>query len=156
MKTTILALAALTVSVPAVAQDFSGPRIGANVGLADDDFLGTETVTWGVEAGYDWNLSGTIVGAQIEYQDDFDNELGRELALTGRVGLPMTQRSMVYVSAGYSNLDYDIVDLDGLRIGAGLEVATQSGAFFKFEQRYGNYDYDIDMWQTLAGVGYRF
>ncbi len=156
MKKLILALAALTASMPAVAQDFAGPRVGVNLGVADDDFLGTETVTWGVEAGYDWNLSGTIVGAQVEYQDDFDDELGRELAVTGRVGMPIGQRSIVFVSTGYSNLDLDVTELDGVRFGAGLEVSTGSGALFKFEQRYNNYERDLELWQTLVGVGYRF
>ncbi len=156
MKKLTLALIALTAAVPAAAQDFAGPRVGVNLGVADDDFLGTETVTWGVEAGYDWNLNGTIVGAQIEYQDDFDDEMGRELAATARVGMPVGQRSLVYVSAGYSNLDFGPQDIDGVRIGGGLEISTTSGALFKLEQRYGNYSYGVEMWQTLVGVGYRF
>ena len=156
MKKLTLALIALTVSVPAAAQDFAGPRVGVNLGVADDDFLGTEALTWGVEAGYDLSLSGAIVGAQIEYKDDFDDELGREIAVTGRAGLPMSANSLVFVSTGYTNLDAGPVELDGLRLGAGLEFATGSNVLFKFEQRYNNYEYDFETWQTLVGVGYRF
>ena len=156
MKKTTLALIALAISAPAAAQDFTGPRVGVNLGVADDDFLGTDTVTWGIEGGYDLAVGGAIIGAQIEYKDDFGDELGREIAVTGRAGLPMTTSSMVFVSTGYTNLSAGPLDLDGVRLGGGLEFNTDSNLLFKFEQRYNNYEYDVETWQTLVGVGYRF
>ena len=69
-----LALAATAfVAAPAMAQDtatFTGPRIGANVGFADDNIFGTEAFTYGVELGYDFDAGGAVVGVTAEVQDN--------------------------------------------------------------------------------------
>lgn len=156
MKKISLALIALAVAVPASASDFTGPRLGANLGLVDDDIFGAETLTWGVEAGYDVNVKGAIVGASVEFQDDFGSELGRELSASVRVGAPVAQNTLVYVSAGYTNLDVYETKLDGVRFGLGAEVNVLDNAFVKFEQRYANYEYGVEGYQSLVGVGFRF
>ena len=66
MKKIVLAsLAALTFATPSFAAGFSGPRVGATIGLADDDFLGTEVFTYGLNAGYDVDLGTAVVGGSV-------------------------------------------------------------------------------------------
>ena len=157
-KIVFAALASLAFASPALAADFSGPRIGATVGIADDDFGGTDATTFGLEAGYDWDLGkGVVAGIQAEYQNEFDGDLGHELAATARVGGKAGENVLVYVAAGYSAFDVGPFNLDGIRAGLGAEIALgASGANLKIEQRYGNYEAGAELFQTVVGIGYRF
>jgi outer membrane immunogenic protein len=160
----IVALAATAlVATPALAQDaataapasFTGGHVGANLGVADDNLFGTEIVTYGIEAGYDFDLGRAIAGVSVEAQDSKDT--GRDLAITGRVGAEVSSNAMIYALAGYSNLEVvDDFNLDGVRFGVGVEVAPASNLYVKLEQRYTNYELDVKAWQTLVGVGARF
>lgn len=159
MKTYILAaVASLAFATPAFAADFAGPRVGATLGVAGDDIFDTDAVTFGVEAGYDWQVgTGAVVGLQAEYQNDFDNDFGRELAATARVGGIVGDRALVYVAGGYSNIDVGPFSVDGVRAGLGVEFNIgDSGANLKVEQRYGNYELGAELFQTVVGVGFRF
>ena len=161
MKTIIpLALAAATLfAAPAYAQtsaaNFAGPRVGAVVGVADDDFAGTDTFTYGANVGYDYDLGNAIVGITGEYQDSDDT--GRELAIVARAGAPVGSNALLYGLAGYSNLGSGTgYHLDGVRVGAGVEVAVSPKVFVNLEQRYSNYEAGVDGFQTVAGLGFRF
>lgn len=154
------AAAAITVAVPAVAQDaatstFTGPRVGVSAGFADEDLLGTEAFTYGADVGYDVDLGGAVVGATAEIQDSKDT--GRDLSLVGRVGAKASPNVLVYGLAGYSNLKVaDNFKLDGMRFGAGVEVAAAPNVSVKVEQRYTDYELGAEAWQSLVGVGFRF
>ena len=156
----IVALAATTFAAsPAMAQDatgasFSGPRVGVNVGFADDNIFGTESFTYGAEVGYDFDAGGAVFGITGEIQDSDD--ITRELALTGRVGAKVGSNALIYATGGYSNMRVIGVNVDGFRIGGGVELGIGSKGFVKFEQRYGNYEYGIDLYQSLIGGGIRF
>ena len=158
MKKIVLAAAAsLVFATPAFAADFAGPRIGATVGIAGDDVFDTDGETFGLEAGYDWDLGQAIAGVQVEYQDDFDNDLGHELAATARVGAKVGTSAIIYVTGGYSRFDAGSFNLDGARVGLGTEIALgTSGANLKIEQRYANYELGAELFQTVVGVGFRF
>lgn len=160
----VAAAAAFVAAAPAAAQEattgttFTGPRAGVNVGFADEDVLGTEAFTYGVEVGYDLEVEGAVVGISAELQDSKDT--GRDIAIVGRLGAKASPNILVYGLAGYTNLK--IVDgfkLDGFRVGLGAEVAVTENVFGKVEQRYSNYprlDGDFDGFQTVVGVGFRF
>ncbi|WP_205478330.1 outer membrane beta-barrel protein [Sphingomonas arenae] len=159
----VAAAAALVAATPAAAQDttaetgttFTGPRVGVNLGFADDDVFGTETFTYGVEAGYDADLGGAVVGGSVELQDSKDTD--REIALTARVGAKPSPNFLVYGLAGYTNLKvFDGLKLDGYRVGAGIEFGFNRNGFAKVEQRYSNYELGVDGFQTVVGVGVRF
>lgn len=156
----IVALAATALSAtPALAQDaaaadFTGPRVGVNVGFADDDLFGTEAFTYGAEVGYDYDAGGAVIGITAEIQDSDD--ISRELALTGRVGAKVGSNALVYATAGYSNVRAYGVNFDGFRLGGGVELGIGSKGFVKFEQRYGNYEYGVELYQSLIGAGLRF
>lgn len=157
--TVALAATALFAS-PAMAQDaaattsFSGPRIGANIGIADDHMFGTESFTYGAEVGYDFDLGGAVLGLTGEIQDS--DEISRELALTARAGAKVGGNALLYLTGGYSNVRAYGVNVDGFRIGGGAELGIGSKGFVKLEQRYGNYEYGLELHQTLIGAGLRF
>ncbi|WP_260483562.1 porin family protein [Sphingomicrobium flavum] len=160
MKTILsaAALATALIATPAAAQEanpFEGARIGANIGFADDDLFGTNEFTYGVEVGYDFAGNDKLVlGVTGEFQksDDID----RELALGGRIGARVGNNGLIYGTASYSNLEVLDIKLDGVRFGIGGEIALGDNAFAKIEQRYGNYELDVDLWQTVIGAGFRF
>ena len=155
----IVALAATAfVATPAMAQDaaptFTGARVGVNVGFADDNIFGTESFTYGADVGYDFAAGGAILGVTAEIEDSKD--LTRALALTARAGARVGSNGLLYVAGGYSNLRAYGVSVDGFRLAAGGELALGSKAYVKLEQRYGNYEYGIDLHQTVIGAGIRF
>ena len=154
-----LALAATAfVATPAMAQDaaptFTGARVGVNIGFADDNIFGTEAFTYGADVGYDFAAGGAILGVTAEIEDSKD--IKRELALTARAGARVGTNGLLYVAGGYSNIRVFGVNVDGFRLAAGGELAIGSKAYVKLEQRYGNYQYGLDLYQTMIGAGLRF
>ena len=153
----IAAVSLVAFTAPAAAAEFSGPRVGANVGFIDDDIFGTETFTYGANAGFDWDLGTTVVGLTGEYQDSEDT--GRDLSASVRFGVKAGSNALVYGTAGYTNLGVGSgtgVHLDGVRVGAGLEFAVGKNAYLNVEQRYANYELGVDGFQTVVGAGFRF
>jgi outer membrane immunogenic protein len=161
MKNIVLAsLAALAFATPAAAADFSGPRVGAVIGLADDDFAGSEAFTYGVNAGYDFDLGSTVAGITVEYQDTSEDGLRRDLSAVGRYGFKAGDAALVYGLAGYTNLGVEALgfetELDGVRVGGGVEYALTDQVYANVEYRYSNYEADLDTHQFAAGLGFRF
>ncbi|HWK35066.1 outer membrane protein, partial [Sphingomonas sp.] len=82
--------------------------------------------------------------------------------------------ALVYAKAGYTNARiearYDVgttsirdhANLDGYRLGAGIEYKLSPNVYVKGEYRYSNYsdlkgyDVDVDRNQLVGGVGIRF
>lgn len=110
---------------------------------------------------------------------------GRDLYAGARVGYKVAPATLLYVKGGYTNQRLDLVagngsgtetgnhfNLDGYRVGAGLEQSLGSKAYAKIEYRYSNYgdarleyasggntnnfSVDTDRHQVVAGVGIRF
>ena len=161
MKKFVLAsVAALVLATPSYAAEFSGARIGATAGFVDEDFAGTNTFTYGVNAGYDFDLGKTVAGATVEWQGSDEDALSRDLAVTGRFGVKAGDKALVYALAGYTNLGVDTpgdnVHLDGARVGAGVELAFSPRFYGQVEYRYSNYELDVDGHQMLVGLGVRF
>ncbi|TIX50366.1 outer membrane protein [Alteraurantiacibacter aquimixticola] len=204
------------VAAPAAAQEsspFTGPRIEGIVGYdivrpgstvdidnADDVDQSIEDVTYGVGAGYDFDLGGAVVGVEAEYMKSeastsYDTtaftgfgvsnvDAGRDLYLGVRAGVLATPSTLVYAKGGYTNASMDVLasdnvtdietdaNLDGWRVGAGVEQAIGENFFIKGEYRYSNYeegefeapsglesdrfDVDLDRHQVVVGVGARF
>jgi outer membrane immunogenic protein len=159
-KVTFAALVALAVSTPAVAQEaspFAGPRVGFELGLADDEFLGSSETSWGVNAGYDADVGGAVIGGTIAYTDVFGDDYDfRELAIGGRVGTRVLTNGLFYGSVAYSDLDVAGLSVDGAKFGVGAEFLMTDNVFVNLETRYGTYDYDVELYQTVVGVGVRF
>lgn len=186
-------IAGTAIAAPAMAQDaaptFTGPRVEALVGYEslDADGGSEEGLSYGIAAGYDFNLGGVVAGVEIEYGDSdvggcadgvliATDELcvggKRDLYAGARVGAVVGSNMLLYAKAGYTNaqfgLDYEdgtaatapdfsIEDeLDGVRVGAGVEFALGTNLYLKGEYRYSNYEQGFEKHQGLAGVGFRF
>lgn len=156
----VAALAIAISSAPAAAQNFTGARVGANVGFADDDAFGTEALVYGVNVGYDFDLGGAVAGVTAEYADSDEDGIGRDLSLVGRIGGKVGTRAMIYGMAGYTNLSVNLpgddFELDGARIGAGAEFALTPNIYANAEYRYSNYELDAETHAMVVGAGFRF
>ncbi|WP_421991943.1 outer membrane protein [Qipengyuania sp.] len=218
ISTLLVAGSMAAISAPALAQDadgnFDGFRIQGVAGYdalqagssVDDDGndnndQSIDGVVYGVQAGYDFDLGGAVVGLEAELTDssakteftdgDFEGfgfgrvDAGRDLFLGARVGAKVAPDALIYAKGGYTNARLNILsndgttefrenfDLDGYRVGAGVEYSINPRTFVNLEYRYSNYsegevdfdgdlpdsdrfDVDLDRHQVMAGVGVRF
>ena len=156
---TVALAATAFVATPALAQEatpasFSGPRVGAHIGGAGTSMFNFGGFAYGAEVGYDFQTGGAVLGITAEIQDVADAD--RDLSLTGRVGGVVGNKVLLYGLAGYTNVKAYGLSVDGFRLGLGAEMAVGSKGFVKVEQRYSNYQYDLDLHQSLIGAGIRF
>ncbi len=223
-KIVLAALLAGTIAAPAYAQDTASPFTGFRIeGLAGYDTLksgeeddGVDTsdndgdesidgVSYGIGAGFDFDLGGVVAGIEAEYADstgeqeldetidgiNFSSRIGtgRDIYIGGRLGFRAGPATLVYGKAGYTNTNIDFAaeseddrfdfagNVDGWRLGAGIEQLFGPNVYGKVEYRYSNYnnldfsddfdfedfdgddfdtDIDVDRHQIVAGVGFRF
>lgn len=153
-----LGMAAVLGATPALAQDASGVRIGAELGILDDDFLGADDISFGLNAGYDFDLGNMIVGPIANYTSTFDDDGDlREVSIGGRIAKKFDGDKQFYGTVSYSNIDADYFpgNLDGVKFGIGFE--KDFGGFYgNVETRYGNYEAGAELFQTLIGGGFKF
>jgi len=151
----------------------------SNTGLDED------AITYGIGGGYDFRIgenafigveanadlsSGEVCGTDVlEEDDEACVEAGRDLSVAVRAGINVTPSTAVYALAGYTNarfrLDYteegeDMIrtaaNLDGIRLGAGVQQSLGGGAYAKLEYRYSNYEADTSRHNVLVGLGFQF
>jgi len=142
-------------------------------------------VAYGVGLGYDFQAGGAVVGLEGEASDSTARECvtgfaiagdrlctrtGRDLYAGGRVGAVIGEGTLLYAKAGYTNARAETrytaaaagavtkagQNLDGLRVGAGIERAVGRNAFLKAEYRYSNYEAGVERHQVVGGFGFRF
>ena len=178
----------------------AGSSIDADTDAENND-QSAEGIFYGATVGYDVDLGSVVIGPEVEFagstaDTDFDNgdfegfglgnvSAGRDLYLGGRIGVKSSEDMMFYVKGGYTNAKLNIrsndgttefdtdYDLDGYRVGGGLEYAFGRNMFTNIEYRYSNYtdaevdfdgtlpdsdrfDVDTDRHQVTVGVGMRF
>lgn len=156
----LVAIAAMAISSPAFAQDFAGPRVGVELGVADDNFAGTNTGTYGFNAGYDFDLGKTVVGVTADITLPFKDRLNvnpRELSVSARAGRKVADNVLVYGAVGYTNIDANgfAGSLDGVKLGLGVERSFGK-VYAGLETRYANYEQGVEAYQTAVTIGYRF
>lgn len=188
MKKTIAFIATgslVALATPAMAQStedspFNGPRIGVIGGYDqtgagssiddennDENDQSIEGFGYGVEAGYDIDTGGAVIGVEAEYMEstadtefdagDFESfglgavDANRDIYVGLRAGAKVTPNTLIYAKGGYTNAKFDLtstdgenefsqdIDTDGYRLGAGVEYAMGSGMYVKGEYRYSNY-----------------
>lgn len=166
----------------------------------DGDDQTVNGLLYGVDAGYDFALSNFLIGVEGEYTGSTGKvetartdpnffgfgsvSTGRDLYVGARAGLLVAPTTLAYVKGGYTNARLNVLasdgtvdsrenfELNGYRLGAGVEQAIGSRAYAKLEYRYSNYnnadfqfrdgsttsqfDIDTDRHQVVAGVGIRF
>ena len=147
---------------------------------------GSDGVNYGIGLGYDFQRGRGVFGVEAEAGDstvdecvqdvtvagdELCAEARRDLYVGGRAGAVVGRNVLLYGKAGYTNarfgFDYDdgatgatnfsVGDnLDGVRVGAGVELALGPNAYVKAEYRYSNYEQGISRNQGVAGFGFRF
>lgn len=174
----------------------AGSRVSNN---NDRDDQKIDGLLYGGGVGYDVAVGSLLVGAEAEatgstarsgrnaYTSTFGFgrvRQGRDLYVGGRVGVLASPTTMIYAKGGYTNARLRVLagdtnttidtsfNLDGYRIGAGVEHALGTNSYAKVEYRYSNYrranldfpngatsgrfDVDTDRHQIAAGYGFRF
>ncbi len=161
-------------------------------------------IAFGVGVGYDFDLGGIVAGIEGEFTESTGEqeaderldginftsrvETGRDLYVGGRLGFLAGPSTLVYGKAGYTNtsveggfestgdrFEFDS-NVDGWRLGAGIEQLFGRNAYGKIEYRYSNYnnldfsddfdfddfesedfdtDIDLDRHQVMVGFGVR-
>lgn len=155
---TIAAVAALAAcsAQPVLANDFGGVYVQGTVGLEDVTKLPNSTdVVYGANAGVNIPVGDFIVGAEATLDNVFQDE--REIGASARLGYAPGP-VMVYAEAGYTNYrDVFSRELDGLRVGGGLEYNISDNTFVSAEYRYTDFDSSrAGKHAGLVGLGIRF
>lgn len=155
----------------------------------EDNSNGKDGLLYGGAIGYDAQVGGVVLGVEGEITgstvktrtnnlltagDNVRVKAGRDLYAGARVGFVISPDTMIYAKGGYTNArfntDYRVGtarieqgdNLDGFRVGAGIERKLSGNAYVKGEYRYSHYgeldgyNIDLDRHQVLAGVGVRF
>lgn len=167
--------------------------LGGYEGVDVDSADGTATASadsavYGINAGYDLSLGGAFVGIEGElstsdgstsFPDSFGGareglETGGQYYIGARAGLALTPGIAAYGKVGYTALDTRAFtesgsldeleeNANGIRYGAGLQVALPGPLEARLEYRRSQYDdlADTDQGdattdQIVAGIGVRF
>jgi outer membrane immunogenic protein len=146
---------------------------------------GADGLTYGVGVGFDVQSGRAVFGVEAEAMEseidqcvsdvEFSGDTlcanaGRDLYAGARVGTALGSNALIYAKAGYTNarinLDYtrgvvgDEVrtreNLDGVRVGGGVQFGLGTNLYAKAEYRYSNYEQGFDKHQGLVGVGFKF
>nr|WP_295373647.1 porin family protein [uncultured Sphingosinicella sp.] len=183
----------------------SGDRDDGQDTSDDEGDESLEGAAFGAGAGFDFDLGGVVAGVEAEYlestaEQEFDEtvdginvtggfEVGRDIYVGGRIGFRAGPSTLVYGKAGYTNTSIEAnfdgggdrfefdSNVDGWRLGAGIEQLFGPRAYGKLEYRYSKYNnldfsddfdlddldsedlqtnIDLDRHQIVAGVGIRF
>jgi outer membrane immunogenic protein len=151
-----LAAAAAFVATPAMANDFAGVRAEVTAGL--DDVTGgvdpTE-VTYGAGIGLDAELyKNIVVGVEATLDNVFDR---RNIGASARLGYVVADKALVYGKVGYTNWKQTTTaELEGLRVGGGVEANLYGPVYGKIEYRYTDFDGGVGQHGGLVGLGVRF
>ncbi|MGE5953404.1 MAG: outer membrane protein [Qipengyuania vulgaris] len=167
--------------------------LGGYEGVDVDSADGTATASadsavYGINAGYDLSLGGAFIGIEGElstsdgstsFPDSFGGareglETGGQYYIGARAGLALTPGIAAYGKVGYTALDTRAFtesgsldeleeNANGIRYGAGLQVALPGPLEARLEYRRSQYDdlADTDQGdattdQIVAGIGVRF
>lgn len=175
----------------------AGSSVSNNNGRDDQKIDG---LLYGGDIGYDLAAGGVVLGAEGEVTGSTARSdtapyttttFGygrvrqlRDLYVGGRLGFRASPSTLIYAKGGYTNAQLRVLagstnvstntrfDLDGWRVGAGVEHAMGGNSYAKLEYRYSNYgrasalygsgatsgtfDVDTDRHQVVASYGIRF
>lgn len=144
----------------------------------------SDGVTYGAGVGFDFQAAGLLAGVEGEVSestvgectanvrvagDRLCAELGRDFYVGGRFGGLVGPNTLAYAKGGYTNARIETAytagtanelrlstDLDGYRVGGGIEHAVGPNSFIKAEYRYSNYEQRFEKHQGVVGFGFRF
>lgn len=174
-------------SAPAGDSGWSGAYVGVHAGIASDDlnpFSGDNGFAGGLQAGYNTELGGAVVGGEVELSHMGDAEMdvpGGELrerhrvAAKAKAGVPIGE-TLVYGTAGLAMTNFrDGRGIDGpdgwkpgLLLGVGVEQKISGPVSARVEYNYvrtndvrsfdgvGTSQTDIGDHSVKAGINYKF
>ena len=150
-----IALAAACQPAEASANEFGGVYVAATAGLDDvTNRPDTTDVVYGANAGVNIPLGDAIVGVEATLDNVFEDQ--REFGASARLGYTFDQ-VMLYGEAGYANYrDVFSQELDGLRVGGGLEYNISDNTYVSAEYRYTDFEAGAGKHAGLVGLGIRF
>jgi outer membrane immunogenic protein len=152
----VAAAAAALSAAPAMAADFSGPRIEVTAG-ADDVTAGVDTtdVTYGAALGYDIQLNKLVIGVEATAANVLEKA---DLGAAARLGYVLNDNVLAYGRVGYTRLErpQTTVKAEGLTVGGGLEVNVVGPVYGKVEYRYTDFEGNLGRHGGLVGIGLRF
>lgn len=152
----VAAAAAALSAAPAMAADFSGPRIEVTAG-ADDVTAGVDTtaVTYGAALGYDIQLNKLVIGVEATAANVLEKA---DLGAAARLGYVLNDNVLAYGRVGYTRLErpQTTVKAEGLTVGGGLEVNVAGPVYGKVEYRYTDFEGNLGRHGGLVGIGLRF
>lgn len=178
-----LAATAITAAAPAMAQDFTGPRVEARIGMdsakLNANAASASGLAYGGAIGYDFAVSPNVrlgVTAALDSSTTDQKFSGllhadtkRDIELGARVGYVVSPSTLVYAMGAYTNqrvgysLDTKTGNVgighqtgEGYRVGGGVELAVTQHTFVKAEYRHSEYGSDVRSNQILTGFGVRF
>ncbi len=180
---TLAIIASATLAASAQASDntanFVGPRAEAMIGYEhiSEPFLPTKADGVGLAGamGYDIRIANNLTaGVDLELgvsntKQDLGGgstvETGKSAYIGGRLGFTANPTTQLYIKGGYANSEVQFVnsgiifatgELDGARIGAGVEKLISDTVFLKGEYRYTNSENAVQSHQAMVGAGVRF
>lgn len=159
IKNMIVAIAALGLAVsaaPAMANDFTGARVELTAGVDDvRNLRDTTDVTYGLTAGFDVGVTDNVIaGVEANVDNVFDRA---DIGASARLGYVATKNTLVYGKVGYANYkDAFSRNLDGLRVGAGLEHNISDNTYVGAEYRYTDFERGVGKHGALVKLGLRF
>lgn len=168
----VAAAAAALSATPAMAADFSGPRVEVTAGV--DDVTGavdTTDIAYGTVLGYDLQFGKVVLGAEATAALLVNSSLEKaDLGAAARLGVKATDNILVYGRVGYTNIERPQVctgtrtivcrnapNLDGVTVGGGVETKLAESLFGKVEYRYTDFSNSaVGRHGVLVGLGLRF
>ena len=171
-------------SAEKAATGFRVEAIAGYEGASFDSVRNGSGVLYGLGAGYDVAAGRLRFGLEAEVSDStakdctifsgtpICSKAGRDLYAGIRAGGMISDNVLLYGKAGYTNFRHSNrftpagsttefhfhPEADGLRLGAGTEIAVGSRTFVKAEYRFSNYEAaeGYDKHQGVVGFGLRF
>jgi hypothetical protein len=125
----------------APANPWSGCGLGAHAGFLVGalDFgapvkIGADGPAFGVDASCDMQMGRGVIGIAVNYSwlhgDLKSVGINAEYGVAGRAGYLIWPSLLAYIKAGWSRVDTDGGDVDGYKVGGGMEVRLPDAPIF--------------------------
>lgn len=168
----LAAVAAALASTPAMAEDFTGPYVGAGVtldnvqGSGSSEGFGVSGVGGTVFAGYDMPIASNAfagVEANFDYSSADAEDLNFDMGwgVSGRLGTNLNDSTGLYARVGYSQARVKLDDagdewFEGVKYGLGIQTAVTPQLSLRAEVNQINYEADLINNQAQLSLSYGF
>jgi outer membrane immunogenic protein len=182
---TLAMMPVFAIAQPALAEEepFDGIAMTIIGGIDSSGTSGNAHtgVLYAGQLGFDMQANKVVYGLEAEIGDATTKaclasaavciRASRDLYVGGRLGITVTENTLLYAKGGYSNarqtFRYEVTvpvqpglpessTEDGWRIGVGVEQALGRGFHLKAEYRYSDYGSSLTRHQGVVGLGLRF